>query len=70
MVCLTYACVCKQSADTVDGEGNQRIWGTHHRRRDMEKMIWRFLTTFRAQDSSPDEGMATYTHLVRQVGDG
>ncbi len=54
-------------SDTVDAEGNQRIWGTHHRRRDMETMIWRFLTTFRAQDTAADEGMATYTHLLRQV---
>lgn len=33
----------------------------------METMIWRFLTTFRAQDTAADEGMATYTHLLRQV---
>lgn len=54
-------------SDTVDAEGNQRIWGTHHRRRDMETVIWRFLTTFRATDTAADEGMATYTHLLRQV---
>jgi hypothetical protein len=62
--CACAACV---QSDTVDAEGNQRIWGTHHRRRDMETMIWRFLTTFRAQDTAADEGMATYTHLLRQV---
>jgi hypothetical protein len=62
--CACTACV---QSDTVDAEGNQRIWGTHHRRRDMETVIWRFLTTFRAQDTAADEGMATYTHLLRQV---
>lgn len=51
----------------MDAEGNQRVWGTHHRRRDMEAMIWRFLTTFRAQDTAAEQGMATYTHLLRQV---
>jgi hypothetical protein len=57
-------------SDTVDAEGNQRVWGTHHRRRDMEAMIRRFLTTFRAEDISAEQGMATYTHLLRQVRTG
>lgn len=68
--CAAAVAVCVHDvlqSDTVDAEGNQRIWGTHHRRRDMETMIWRFLTTFRAQDTAADEGMATYTHLLRQV---
>lgn len=60
-------CPADLQSDTVDAEGNQRIWGTHHRRRDMETVIWRFLTTFRATDTPADEGMATYTHLLRQV---
>jgi len=58
-------------SEGVDAEGNQRIWGTHFRRRDMETMIWRFLTTFSAaqQDAAADsDGMSTYTHLLRQVG--
>lgn len=57
-------------SEGVDAEGNQRIWGTHFRRRDMETMIWRFLTTFSAaqQDAAADsDGMSTYTHLLRQM---